>query len=128
MKKTLFILLVLSLFIIVGCANRSENSQPETTVPVADTPQASTEESAADLNQEQAAIQEQFTSEEAKMYSLIEAENLNGCASLEIPYLAANCKTNILMNQAINTGDKSICNQIEDDYSKETCLSLVVES
>jgi uncharacterized lipoprotein NlpE involved in copper resistance len=123
MKKTLFILLVLSLFIIVGCANRSE-----TVPPVAETPQTSGEESAADLNQDQEAIQEQFTSEEAKMYSLIESENLNGCASLTIPYLAANCKTNILMNQAINSGDKSICNKIEEEYSKETCLSLVVEA
>lgn len=126
MKKIL-ILLTLATLLLAGCSKSTNtpivkdetNSQLQEVIPPSS--------AASEALKANAKVQAQFTSEEAKMYAYIKAENLNGCTSLTIDNLIENCSTSIYMNQAINSGDKSICNKIDEQSSKDTCLSLVVE-
>jgi hypothetical protein len=62
--------------------------------------------------------------EEAGAVSALVAEgNLEGCTGLELQKSRVDCEVNILLNQALQAKDPSVCDKASEEESREACAS-----
>lgn len=121
-KKSLIIFgLILAAIIVLAMAFTFFNKK---TPPVKEPPKpAAVKIDAAKGTAENLTAEEAKKSQE-KTVEIINSGNLDKCASLDGNFKAV-CQYNIVINQAVNDSDATICAKISDELYKKNCLDLV---
>ena len=71
--------------------------------------------------------QEVVTEQQGEIESIVEAGDISGCAALADPNFKKQCETNIYLDQARETMDAAPCENIEEDFIRESCIDMVSE-
>lgn len=152
MNKKLFSVIALSLLIFTACG-KSDPSPEADTDPTQDKTLLMEATSGKDLNKcqgiedskvrancittvqtviddekEKANQTKIFDKENELSQQLYAKDDLNGCDKIGNENFRTQCRNNILKQRALNQNDATICSQIEDQESRESCISQLDQS
>ena len=94
------------------------------TPPVKEPPKPAAVKTDASKDKAEATTAEEAKQNQAATAEIINSGDLDKCASLDGNFKAV-CQYNIVINQAVNDSDATICAQISDELYKKNCVDLV---